>query len=335
MSLSQIIISIFCGICLFNCILIVGVLLFQNGLKQKPQLFLALMLLGLGLRLAKSFFVFVPVVYPGVGVMLGAVGLLTVGPAYYLYSLCSLGNKLNPLHYLFFLPSIVPIFTYLVGDASKLIPLAYIWGIAYLGIFVVLSLFYAKGKSLTKSYRLFSGAVVLFWLIFILQYVLNNINFYAVGTFLGALVLYAINFRILTDTPFFQLAKTGKSIDEKQASEVIVLIEAVMKSKELYKQKGLSLNELAKHTGQPAYLISQSINSCYGVNFNEYINRFRIEETKKMLADAASNDKVEAIASEVGFKSNTSLYQAFKKETGMTPHQYRKQLIGQILKEDS
>ncbi len=330
MSFNQIIISIFCGICLFNCILIVGVLLFQNGVKQKPQLFLALVLLGLGLRLAKSFFVFVPIAYPGIGIMLGAAGLLSVGPAHYLYSLSSIGRKIYPIHYLAFLPSIALIITYVVTDTSKPISWAYVWGIAYLGVFQAASALAVKDKVMPKSYRLFSGGVALFWMIFVLQYMIDDINFYAAGTFIGALILYAINFSILTETPFFTLAKIPKPIDEKQVEAVLNQVEELMKCKELYKQKGLSLNELAKLTGQPAYLISQSINSGHGINFNEYVNRFRIEATKKMLADAVSNDKVEAIASEVGFKSNTSLYQAFKKETGMTPHQYRKQLIGQI-----
>ncbi|RFS14859.1 AraC family transcriptional regulator [Emticicia sp. C21] len=330
MSFNQIIISIFCGICLFNCILIVTVLLFQNGFKQKPQLFLALMLMGLGFRLAKSFFVFVPISYPGIGIMLGATGLLSVGPAHYLYSLSSIGRKINPIHYLTFLPSIALIITYIVGDASKPISWAYVWGIACLGVFQAASVVAVKGKGLPRSYTLFSGGVALFWIIFVLQYMINSINFYAAGTFAGALILYAINFRILTETSFFSLVKTPKQMDEKQASEVLGQVEELMKYQELFKQKGLSINEVAKYTGQPAYLISQSINSGYGINFNEYVNRFRIEATKKMLADAVSNDKVESIASQVGFKSNTSLYQAFKKETGMTPHQYRKQLIGQI-----
>lgn len=330
MSFNQIIISIFCGICLFNCILIVAVLLFQNGFKPKPQLFLALMLIGLGLRLAKSFFVFVPIAYPGIGIMLGAAGLLAVGPAYYLYSLSSIGKNINPINYLAFLPSIALITTYTFADASKPISWAYVWGIAYLCVFLAASAVAVKDKVMPKSYTLFSGGVVLFWIIFVLQYMIDSINFYAAGTFIGALILYAINFRILTETTFFTHAKTPKPIDKKQVGEVLIQVEELMKCKELYKQKGLSLNEVAKLTGQPAYLISQSINSGHGINFNEYINRFRVEATKKMLSDAVSNDKVEAIAFEVGFKSNTSLYQAFKKETGMTPHQYRKQLIGQI-----
>ena len=51
-----------------------------------------------------------------------------------------------------------------------------------------------------------------------------------------------------------------------------------------------------------------------------------IEEAKRILESSDSHDKtIVSVAMEVGFKSTTSFYQVFKKHTGMTPSQYKKE----------
>ena len=80
-------------------------------------------------------------------------------------------------------------------------------------------------------------------------------------------------------------------------------------------------NDVSEHPKR----VSQVINQETGKNFKAYINSFRIIDAKAMLNDEkASNLSIEGIGLEVGFKSKSSFYEAFKKETGLTPSGYKK-----------
>ncbi len=71
--------------------------------------------------------------------------------------------------------------------------------------------------------------------------------------------------------------------------------------------------------------MSQTINSKRNLNFNDFINSFRIEEAKKRMADREfRNLTFEAIGKSVGFNSRTSFISAFKKFTSCTPSEYKK-----------
>ncbi len=74
------------------------------------------------------------------------------------------------------------------------------------------------------------------------------------------------------------------------------------------------------------------IDSCYlsrifkktvGMSFVDYINNVRVMEAKKLLI--ATDESIISIAENVGFKSNTHFGRVFKKITGISPLQYRKQ----------
>ena len=71
--------------------------------------------------------------------------------------------------------------------------------------------------------------------------------------------------------------------------------------------------------------ISQLISKNSDFNFNDYVNKHRIEESKKMLNDENYKDyTITAIGLESGFNSKSSFYSAFKKFTNKTPTEYIK-----------
>ncbi len=103
--------------------------------------------------------------------------------------------------------------------------------------------------------------------------------------------------------------------------QVVKLIE----EEKLYKEMGLSVNEIAEKLDSQTYLVSQAINSCLGKNFFELINRYRVEEAKTLLKDESMNYlSIVGIGYEAGFNSKTSFNTSFKKYTGMTPSEYKK-----------
>jgi AraC-like DNA-binding protein len=63
------------------------------------------------------------------------------------------------------------------------------------------------------------------------------------------------------------------------------------------------------------------------MNFNDYINSFRIEEIKKRFENGETEDfTVLGIALDSGFNSKTTFNRAFKKYTGSTPQFYIQKL---------
>ena len=68
--------------------------------------------------------------------------------------------------------------------------------------------------------------------------------------------------------------------------------------------------------------LSQVINTEHNKNFREFINTLRIKEAEKLLKETSL--KIEAVAYETGFNTISTFNIAFKKETGITPSEYRK-----------
>ncbi|MCT3917986.1 helix-turn-helix transcriptional regulator [Elizabethkingia anophelis] len=80
----------------------------------------------------------------------------------------------------------------------------------------------------------------------------------------------------------------------------------------------------------PRYL-SQIIREYKGLNFNGYINQLRINYISRKLYDTAiyREYKISYLAEECGYISPQVFINAFKKETGMTPSYFIKELKGE------
>ncbi len=88
------------------------------------------------------------------------------------------------------------------------------------------------------------------------------------------------------------------------------------------------MSVLARETGLSTSYLSKIINTNSDYNFSDFINNFRIEKAKKLLADAEYNNYTYiAIGYECGFNSKSTFYTAFKKFTGQTPSIYKQNSI--------
>jgi AraC-like DNA-binding protein len=93
---------------------------------------------------------------------------------------------------------------------------------------------------------------------------------------------------------------------------------------EPYLESSLTLPLLAEKLHVPVHHLSQVINEHFGLNFNDYINKYRIQVAQRLLTDPSYNhQKLAAIAYKVGFNSLSVFNAAFKKHAGLTPTQYR------------
>src|SRR5688572_20134650 len=103
----QIFLSIFCGLGLVQSLFLGTSLIIKDRFKLTPLFYSGILLLGLALRLAKSYFVFIPQKYPHWGIVAGGAGLWMIGPAFYLYTFHSIHpqRKAKLFYLVHFIPS--------------------------------------------------------------------------------------------------------------------------------------------------------------------------------------------------------------------------------------
>ncbi|MFO7445317.1 MAG: AraC family transcriptional regulator [Ignavibacteriaceae bacterium] len=109
-----------------------------------------------------------------------------------------------------------------------------------------------------------------------------------------------------------------------EAENVLLKLNEIMRINKPFLNPDLTLNRLAENLDLSPRILSQVINEYFNQNFHDYINRLRIEESKKVLANPANNKTILEILYEVGFNTKSAYNVAFKRSTGFTPTEYRK-----------
>lgn len=103
------------------------------------------------------------------------------------------------------------------------------------------------------------------------------------------------------------------------AKKLIALVE----NEKLYLKSELKYTELAQRLNISARYLTEVLSSEIGCSFNDFINKYRVEEVKrKMLMPENANYSLLAIALDSGFSSKSSFNRIFKKHTGQTPTQF-------------
>ncbi|MBE0539563.1 MAG: AraC family transcriptional regulator [Ignavibacterium sp.] len=101
----------------------------------------------------------------------------------------------------------------------------------------------------------------------------------------------------------------------------------MMNTDKPYLNCDLTLRNLAEKLSVSPHNLSEILNTRINQNFYDFINRYRVEEVKRRLAENESQKyNLIAIAFDSGFNSKSAFNTIFKKHTGTTPSQYRKQL---------
>ncbi len=106
-----------------------------------------------------------------------------------------------------------------------------------------------------------------------------------------------------------------------------------METKAPYLDPDLSLFSLSEFLHVMPNHLSQTINEKENQNFFDYINKYRINAVKiQILAGKLQEHTLLGIALDCGFNSKASFNRAFKKYTGLTPTEFKKQNENSIAK---
>jgi AraC-like DNA-binding protein len=191
------------------------------------------------------------------------------------------------------------------------------------------------------------GFIVVFSLIFLLlvlqAFGIPTLAFYSVSVpIIVSMIIYLLGYLGLRQPEIFSPAEirsrmmvfeTAGEVEKKyerssltpeRSEEYAGRIRTHMTTNHPHLDAELTLSGLAEQLGIPAHHLSQIINSQFNSNFFDFVNKYRVEEAKRLLLDQSkAHYTIFALAQEAGFNSKTAFNAAFKRLTGHTPSAFR------------
>ncbi|UII78604.1 AraC family transcriptional regulator [Flagellimonas sp. CMM7] len=212
-------------------------------------------------------------------------------------------------------------------------------------------------KNLNWS-KLFVFGSIFFQILFLIHLFIDNHTLYFFVTLVNVILIYWVSFKGITQENIVSLylffhnkiggyhnaESENKTIEisnpplelpavekvktpfmtAEEMKEVIEMVTRKIKRNESFLKSNLTIVDIAEETNIHPKRISHALNNQLGVNFNGFINKFRVNKAKALLVDEKSkNLSIEGIGMEVGFNTKATFYAAFKKYEGCTPAKYR------------
>lgn len=132
-----------------------------------------------------------------------------------------------------------------------------------------------------------------------------------------------------SDTPKSTATKPSELRKVELSPEVAAQLEhqldTLIDTHQPHLDDSISLGKLASLLGITRNQLSELLNIHKQTNFYDFLNDLRCKESVTLLQDSSSDLSIIDIAYRSGFNSRNSFYTAFKKRTGLTPSQYKKQ----------
>jgi AraC-like DNA-binding protein len=134
----------------------------------------------------------------------------------------------------------------------------------------------------------------------------------------------SVNHSNFVDNRYQKYEKSGLTGNELQRE--LERVKAFMQREKPYLDPELNLLGLAEKLRMSPHHLSQVINSGSQSNFYDFVNEYRIVEAKKLISDRANNHlTIVGLAFDAGFNSKATFNRFFRKVTGKTPSQFRKE----------
>ena len=109
-----------------------------------------------------------------------------------------------------------------------------------------------------------------------------------------------------------------------QHDALIARLEDELLASRIFLDPNLTLQRFARRVGMPSRDVSAAINDNRNCNYNQWLNRFRIEEAQRMMRDNPEQGVTDILYSS-GFQNKSTFNAAFRAITGESPSAWRKQ----------
>ena len=120
----------------------------------------------------------------------------------------------------------------------------------------------------------------------------------------------------------------GSNLQTTEAglADDIRLFEQWMQTEKPYRNPDFQLMDVRAVLPKNRTYLSHFINSAYGCSFFQLVNRYRVDEAKRLMKDSPEM-KLSDIASRCGFSSPAVFSRTFARETGATPREWGKGIV--------
>lgn len=157
----------------------------------------------------------------------------------------------------------------------------------------------------------------------------SDTEWVALPSVLMSILLYALGYVcFILSNPLNGMKEEDDEINHSEEPETLIKrVNELMEKEKVFLREDLTIADVALMAGTNRTYLSTAINSTYSVNFSTYINRYRINEAKKILSSRRYIHDKEAISDAVsmsGFTNEQTFYRVFKEQTGQTPLLYRR-----------
>lgn len=160
----------------------------------------------------------------------------------------------------------------------------------------------------------------------LIQSLLLSVSFFILSSYL------LVNPSVLDGLPFIKYKLQESSLSNLKESRPFIVenfekeieqIENHLKTKKVFLDPKLSLAQISVTLDIPIKDLSYIINNHFGVRFNDFINRYRIDYFSKMLNEEyLEKYTIDSLITQAGFSSKSTFHAAFKKVYNCTPSQY-------------
>lgn len=261
-------------------------------------------------------------------------------PLLYFYILGLLKIKHNK-KWVHFIPLIIFSLYYIKAGFVNTIFFPF-FGLQYIIYTILINRKLNRVKKLDFLKRIWSYFLVLtFGLIWIFAFIANFAGFYNNEGLANAfeLISYVVSLLFFVGLIYFTMSQPGlfmkvkvaKSNQDKASHNVskdeeqrMLKIKSLLEEKKIFQNPDLNRDLLASELQISPQQLSKEINQRFKMNLSELINKYRIEEAKKLLKTGSFN--IKEVYYDVGFNSRSAFNTAFKKWVKSTPSEFLKSM---------
>ncbi|WP_161636206.1 helix-turn-helix domain-containing protein [Saccharicrinis fermentans] len=191
-------------------------------------------------------------------------------------------------------------------------------------------------RKLVYAFYIYFGVLILVGVT--IQFVSLFIDLSIIFTFCNTIFIYILSFHGYKQRYLLEMPKLEKGssvpykksgLKEKDARQLEKSILFLMDRQKIWLNPEVAVSDISSELKVPQHHITQVLNKGLKKNFYTLINEYRTNEVIRLFQE----EKYEkwdliSIAFEAGFNSKSSFNSFFKKYTGKTPSEYRKNLMG-------
>ena len=122
---------------------------------------------------------------------------------------------------------------------------------------------------------------------------------------------------------------TKKVTQERDESAEKLRIHAVAENIRIYIEnhymEDIALQDVAEAMNYSDAYFCKLFKQCFGKSFVTYLTDFRVDRAKEMLADVVIN--IKDISEKIGYRDSNYFAKVFKRVVGVTPSDYRLQVL--------